>query len=145
MANAVNIVIADAAATPVNHTFTPLGKDDKGVLWFNDQSAANAVGYWRISVETKRPSAPKAGESAANRTYRVIVGLHEPVLESISNSTVSGILPAPVVAYIPRSFTEYVLPERTALLDRKHLFKMTYLLAQNTQIQNCVENLDILQ
>lgn len=144
MATPSPIVIADSATTPVNHTFVPNGKDANQVFWFVDRSQANAVGYWRISVQTIQPPAPKAGEVADTRVYRVKVQLHEPVLANITNSTVSGVQPSPQVAYIPRSFTEYVIPERTAQLDRDNLWKMTHLLAANSQIENLVKNLDTL-
>lgn len=137
---ASNIVLADALATPVNHTFVPMGPDSDGIFWFEDQSQANAVGYWRISYQLKRPKPGAAGQSA-NRTYRAVVGLHEPILETISNSTVSGIAPAPTVSYVPRSFTEYVMPERTSLANRKDLRKMTYNLQNEAQLINMVENL----
>lgn len=141
MATLVNIVLADALATPVNHTFVPLGPDDKGVQWLVDQSQSNAIGYWRISIQTTAPASPKPGESSNGRTYRVRVTLNEPVLETNGDSSSSGILPAPTVAYTPRSFVEYVLPERTSLQNRKDMFKMTWNLAANSQIQNAVENL----
>ncbi len=136
-----NIVLADAQATPVNHTFSPQGPDKNGVEYLTDYSQANAIGYWKISLETIQPSQPKAGQASTDRTYRVKVGLHEPVLETLSNSTVSGIVPAPTISYIPRSFVEYVLPERSSLQNRKDLWKMTHLLAANAQIQGFVENL----
>lgn len=136
-----NIVIADAQGTPVNHTFIPLGRDDKGVNWLVDQSQSNAVGYWRISIETAQPKPPSAGQSSSGRTYRVKVGLHEPVLETNGDSSASGIIPAPTVAYVPRSFIEFVLPERASLQNRKDLFKMTHILAENAQLQSAVENL----
>lgn len=136
-----NIVIADAQATPVNHTFKPQGLDDKGVLWAVDQSQANAIGYWQISLEMKRPAPARPGESSANRTFRLRVGLHEPVLETFGDSSASGILPAPTVAYVPRTFVEYVLPERATLQNRKDIWKMTHLLAANAQVQDMVESL----
>ncbi len=138
-----NIVLADAQATPVNHTFAPQGADANGVEYLTDYSQANAIGYWKISIQTIAPSQPKAGEASDSRTYRVKIGLHEPVLETLSNSTVSGILPAPTISYIPRSFVEYVLPERSSAQNRKDLWKMTHLLAANTQIQGFVENLTV--
>lgn len=141
MPSLANIVLADAQATPVNHTFKPIGLDDSGVLWAVDNSQSNAVGYWRISIEMKQPQAPKPGENSSNRVYRVRVGLHEPVLETPGDSSASGILPAPVVAYIPRAFSEYIMSERTTLQNRKDLFKMHGLLADNTQVQDMVENL----
>lgn len=141
MATLVNIVLADALATPVNHTFIPLGADEKGVQWLVDQSQSNAVGYWRISISTSAPLPPKAGESSQGRTFRIKVALHEPILETNGDSSASGILPAPTVAYIPRSFTEFVVPERATLQNRKDLWKMTQLLMANAQVQTAVESL----
>lgn len=131
MPQATNIVLADAQATPVNHTFIPVGRDANGVFWFEDQSQANSIGFWRISVETKRPGNPAAGVSSKDRTFRAKVGLHEPVLETLSNSTVSGIAPAPTVAYVPRSFHEFITPERSVALDKASMVKMAPLLLQN--------------
>lgn len=141
---AANIVIADAAGTPVNHTFAPNGKDANEVFWYVDRSQANAIGYWKISVEFKEPAPAQAGVSSKERAYRIRIGLHEPVLEVVSNSTVSGITPAPTVAYVPRAFTEFVMSERTTVLERQHLRKMNALLQANAQIVALVENLDRL-
>lgn len=137
---ASNIVLADALATPVSHTFVPIGPDRDGVFWFEDQSQASAIGFWRISYQLKRPKPGVAG-SSANRTARAIIGLHEPVLEVVSNNTVSGIAPAPVISYVPRSFTEYVMPERGSLQNRKDLRKMTWNLQNEPQLIALVENL----
>lgn len=142
---ASNIVLADAAGTPVNHTFVPVGRDKNGVNWFEDQSAANAIGFWKISAELVRPTAAQAGMSSANRTVRAKIGLHEPILETLSNSTVSGILPAPTVSYIPRSFTEFVMPERSSSLDRKNLRKMKMNLLAEAQMIALIENLINIQ
>lgn len=138
---AADIVLADAAGTPVNHTFKPSGIDTKGIYWWADRSQQNAIGYWKISLEFKEPLPGQAGQSAEGRSYRVRIGLHEPTLETVSNSTVSGIAPAPTIAYIPRSFTEYIMPERTTLLDRQHLRKMTQNLQAAANILDVVENL----
>jgi hypothetical protein len=139
-----SIVLADAAATPVNHTFIPMGYDSKDVFWFEDQSPPSAIGYWKISVELKRPPMAGAGQSSEGRVYRARIALHEPLLANITNSTVTGVLPAPQLAYTVRSFTEYVLPERSALLDRQNVSKMTPLLLQNSQIRAVVEQLQWL-
>lgn len=142
---ASNIVLADALATPVNHTFVPVGRDKNSVFWFEDQSAANSIGNWRISVEVTRPSVPTAQTNSQGRTYRYRVGLHEPILETVSNSTVSGIAPAPTVGYVLRSFVEYVMPERATLQDRKNLRKMMASLQSDTQILGAVEGLSFIQ
>lgn len=139
---ALDIVLADAQATPVNHTFVPVGLDKTGVFWFQDQSSANAVGYWRISVEQKQPSPATAGTTSGNgRSYRYRIGLHEPVLEVVGNSTVSGIAAAPTVAYVPRVFTEYIFPERCTTLDRKNMRKMNANLHLNAQMVTLIEEL----
>ncbi len=141
MALLSNIVLADAQATPVNHTFVPSGPDQQRVQWLVDRSAVNAIGYWKISIETIQPPTAAPGQSSSTRTYRVKVGLHEPVLETAGDSSASGILPAPTVAYIPRGFLEWVLPERGTLQNRKDIYKMLANLADNSQIQDAVENL----
>ncbi len=141
MTLAVNIVLADAQATPVNHTFIPLGPDSNGVFWFEDQSQSTPIGYWKISVDMKRPKVASVGESSAKRVVRIKVGLHQPVLENVTNSTVSGVAPAPTVSYVPRTFCEYILPERAALLDRQNARKMSANLLANAQIVGIVETL----
>lgn len=138
---ASNIVLADALGTPVNHTFVPLGPDKDGVFWFEDQSQAAPVGFWRISYQLKRPTAATAGQSSSQRTYRAVIGLHEPILETVSNNTVSGIAPAPTISYIPRCFTEYVMPERSSLQNRKDLRKMNANLQAEAQLIALVETL----
>lgn len=141
MALAVNIVLADAQGTPVNHTFIPLGPDKAGVFWFEDQSQASPIGYWRISMESKRPAPSQPGENSSKRTIKVRVGLHQPVMENVTNATVSGIAPAPTVSYVPRTFTEYLIPERASLLNRQDMRKMNYNLQNNAQVVAAVETL----
>lgn len=138
---AVNIVLADAQGTPVNHTYVPLGPDKDGVFWFEDQSQASPIGYWRISMQKKAPPVGQAGSSSANRTYRLVVGMHQPTLENSTNNTVSGIAPAPTLSYVPRCFVEVVAPERASLQNRKDLRKMTYNLLNEAQTVSLIENL----
>jgi hypothetical protein len=142
---ASNIVLADAAGTPVNHTFIPVGRDKNGVFWFEDQSAANAIGFWKISVELNKPPTPTAQMSSSQRTVRARIGLHEPILETVSNNTVSGIAPAPTVSYVPRSISDFIMPERSALLDRKNLRKMKMNLLADAQVIALIENLVYIQ
>lgn len=141
MAQAANIVLADAQATPVNHTFVPLGPDANGVWWFEDQSGASPIGYNRISLSLSRPMNGSAGESSTGRVARVKIGIHTPKLENVSNSTVSGVAPAPTLSYIPRVNVEFILPERSALQDRKDIRKYCQFLMENTAIINAVETL----
>lgn len=140
-----SIVLADAQATPVNHTFVPMGRDKDGVFWFEDQSATNAIGNWRISVEVKKPPVAAARQSSDGRNYHYKIGLHEPILETVSNSTVSGISPAPTVAYVSRAITDFSMPERSSLQNRKDLRKMKAALLANADITALIEGLTYVQ
>ncbi len=142
---ASNIVLADAQATPVNHTFVPIGRDKTGIFWFEDQSQTNSIGYWKISIELVKPAPATAKQSSDGRNIRVRLGLHEPILESVSNNTVSGIAPAPTVSYVPRAFTDYVLPERATLQNRKDLRKMMASLLADAQVVSVCETLAYIQ
>lgn len=135
-----NIVLADAQATPVNHTFVPVGQDTNGVWWFEDQSAPSPIGYNRISVHVIRPANAGAGANAGDRVSRVKIAIHTPKLEVIGNNAL-GITPAPTVAYVPRFNAEFILSDRTSLQDRKDLRKYADFLFANALITDCVENL----
>ena len=76
---------------------------------------------------------------------RVRIGLHEPIMETVSNNTVAGIAPAPTVSYVSRAFVEFVLPERSSLQNRKDLRKMTALLLNESQMTALVETFTYIQ
>lgn len=138
--SAINIVLADAQGTPVNHTFVPVGFIGD-TFWWEDQSAAAAIGNWKISMKIQRPSSAQQGQNSANRVYRVTRTLHEPILETLGSSTISGIPAAPTISYIPRDIKETVIPERATLQNRKDLRKMSYNLDNEAQYVDMVENL----
>lgn len=140
MSAVANIVLADALATPVNHTFLPLGPDAKGVWWFEDQSQSTPVGYWRVSLELVRAKPPAPGESAKDRLARIRVAFHQPTLETLSNNS-AGIIPAPQVAYIVRSATEFIVSERSTLQNRKDQRKIQMNLLNDPQVVAMVEQL----
>lgn len=135
MAQAANIVLADAQATPVNHTFIPLGPMDGYDMVLEDQSQAASVGYWRIGVRLVRPRAKVAGQ-----VMRAKIVLMEPVLEAIAPAA-SGLTQPPTVAYVPQAITEYVMSDRSSLAQRKDLRKMNADLQNNSQIIAMVETL----
>lgn len=141
MAAAANIVLSDAQATPVAHTFVPLGPDANGVWWFEDQSGASPIGYNRISLSITRPLNGAAGDDSAKRVARVKIGVHTPKLENTTNSTVSGVAPAPTISYVPRFNCEFLLPERAALQDRKDLRKFAHFVLADTAVVTAVESL----
>jgi len=143
MPQMTTVTLADAQATPVNHNFVPNGRDDKGTFWLIDRSQMSAIGFWKISIEFKEPAPATAGMGSKDRSYRIRIGMHEPVLESISNSSTTGIAPAPTIAYVPRAFSEFIIPERAAAIDRNNLRKMmANYLAANAQLTSIVQDLD---
>lgn len=112
-----NVVINDGAATPVAHTFTPLGKDEKGVYWFEQitPAPANPLGAKRIGYKQDRVYDNQrrlTGES------RVVATLSLPTLEVVGNSS-TGITPPPTLSYIEKARVEFVLPERSTTQERK--------------------------
>jgi hypothetical protein len=145
MATAVNIVIADALGTPVNHTFIPVGLDKDGLFWFEDQSQANSLGFWRISAQLVRPKASTNVGAKADRVFKTKVALHEPILEVPVTASYNGIAPAPQISYVPRAYMEFIIPERSALIDRQNMAKMAPLLLQNAQIKAMIETFTYLQ
>lgn len=141
---ASNIVLADAQGTPVNHTFIPMGKDPNGVYWFEDQSASSPIGYWKLSIEVKKPlpGAPGA-KSGSDRVVRVNYALHEPALETLGTSD-NGLTPPPTISYITRCTGTYIIPERSTLQNRKDIRKMISGLNDSAIMVSVVEQLQAI-
>lgn len=138
---ASNIVLADAQATPVNHTFIPMGKDQNGVYWFEDQSQSNPLGYWRLAITVTRPLPGAAGaKSSIDRVSRVKVATHIPELETTGTAD-SGLPALPTIAFIERASTEYILPERGGKLPRQNIRKIHNGALAHALVQACVEDL----
>jgi hypothetical protein len=140
MSAVTSIVLNDAQATPVAHTFLPLGPDTNGVWWFEDQTGTASIGYNRISLQLVRPGPPAAGANSGDRINRVKVGIHTPKLETVSNNS-AGLTPPPTLAYIARVNLEFILPERASLQDRKDIRKYIDFLCAETQLTAMVETL----
>jgi hypothetical protein len=137
-----NIVLDDAQATPVSHTFNPLGFDSNGVMWWEDRSLPTPDGYWRISAQLVRTPPPTNGVMAsANRVNRVKVGLHKPILEVVGINS-AGYQTAPTVAYVDRSLEEFIFSSRDTLQDRKDLRKMKANLLANAGFITFIEQLE---
>lgn len=134
MAAFANMVIADALGTPVNHTFIPVAAKE-GLFEWQDQSAASnplgvPVGFNRILTSGAMSKNTNAGKGAFALDFRYIM----PTLETVSNSTQSGILPAATWAYDCAMFIKFVVSARSTLQNRKDLYKMGPLAFQNAQI-----------
>lgn len=140
MAAVTSIALLDAQATPVSHTFIPLGPDKNGVWWWEDQSGASEIGYNRLSASITKPGNPSNGMTSADRVTRVKLTIHTPKLETTATND-AGLIPPPTIAYIPRMNVEYLLPQRGVLQDRKDIRKYSYLLLQHQVVIDMVESL----
>ncbi len=134
-----NIVINDGAATPVAHTFTPLGKDDKGVYWFEQTTPApaNPLGAKRIGYKQDRVL---DGQKRLTGESRVVMSLSVPTLEVLGNSS-TGITPPPTLAYVEKARLEFVLSERSTTQERKDTRYLVYNLLMNGIAGSAIDNL----
>lgn len=115
MAAVANIVIADGATpTPVNHTFVPVEATGTRVTWEEQTVAATLEGRRRITAVLQRAGSGKT-ES------KVKISIYDPILANITNSTVTGVEPAPTVAYVPRMHAEFYVPTRVTASDTNNL------------------------
>lgn len=132
MSALASMTIADGTAVPVNRTFAPVNIDAAGVAKWADRSGGIALGFPVITELVRTPTKD-------SRSYKVSAKVILPVLELTSPSTASGIQPAPTLAYNLLATIELVLPERSSLLERKHInaFVKNYL--ANVNWTNAVE------
>jgi hypothetical protein len=139
MSARANIVINDGQATPVSHTFNPNSGDGNvagvSIIEYEDRSGGISVGFPRISVQTRR-------SSKSSRNQKVTFKVATPVLETVSNSTVSGIAPAPTVAYANLFVGEFILPERSSLDSRKDLLAFVKNLFANAVVTSAITDLE---
>jgi hypothetical protein len=99
-------------------TFDPRGflRDQPGVAkWVLQPAGVPLAGAHVITLSVREPT-------KSSRLYKVTAKLDLKTLETISNSTVSGILPAPTPAYSHQAILEFLLPERGTAAERLALF-----------------------
>lgn len=130
------IVLADAAGSPVNHTFNPLGlttNDAKGAgsepHWFWRASdfgyyvdgtiPANLppVGYPTIELMVRRPK-------GQNRNYKISYWFAMPALDPVSGVSASGYQPPDRAANVMMFKAEATVNERVVPALRYHFHKM---------------------
>lgn len=146
MSIGANIIVADATTpTPVNHTYVWNGQDPNGISSWEDRSGGVPIGYWNIRLSLIRPkkrAVSARGQPSATGVYRCRIVIEQPVMENVTNSTVSGISPAPTISYKPMFDGTFVLPERSSLITRQHLAKMVPLILQSALVKGAIEDLD---
>lgn len=134
-----NIVINDAEATPVAHTFEP-AKTTADYAFWEDRDVGIYIGNKKLTLQLTRPS---GNGNVGNRNLRLMVKLDIPRMEVLSNSTVSGIAPAPTVAYRSTAEIMFTLPERSTAQERKNLRSMLAQALGNSQIADAIDKLSV--
>jgi hypothetical protein len=141
MGAATTFTVNDGAATPVAHTFSPMGKDEKGVLWFEQTvpTPANVLGSKRFGYKQTRSWNPGAREALS----KVVISLALPTLETPGTGD-NGYLAPPKIAYKVSARVEYDLPERSVSQERKDLRVLLNNSIASTQFVNAIENLNVV-
>jgi hypothetical protein len=139
MAARANVVINDGQAAPVAHTFSPNSGDGNvpgvSTIMFEDRSGGVQVGYPVITFSTRKPT-----KTMPNN--KIVVTVRVPVLENVTNSTTSGIAPAPTVAYDVISKNEFILPSRSSVAVRKDLLAYVKNLYSNAVFTAAIQDLE---
>jgi len=127
------MTINDGQATPVAHTFYPVGIDANGVATLVDRFTGIAVGYPSITMALKY--------NRNSRVYRATTRVMVPTLEVIGNSS-TGVTPPATKAYDCSAHTEYTIPERASLVERKNIRAYNANLQAHLTVQTLVESLE---
>lgn len=117
MPQASPIIINDGAATPVAHTFTPMGKDKKGVLWYIQTNPVplNRLGAKRIGYKADMdPTLSNQLRAITKTQYSVLY----PILEVLGTSA-SGLTPPATVAYTDVARSSFERPDRALTQEAK--------------------------
>lgn len=139
MANIANIVLNDAQATPVAHTFAPASVE-AGRAVLEDRASGVYIGYNKLTLTLSRPTGqPKS----ATRNLVLGVKMETPKMETVSSSTVAGIAPAPTVSYRPFAELKVTVPERSVLQDRKDLQKFMREVLANPFVTDMFEKFEL--
>lgn len=142
MSQVVNIVINDGAGSPVAHTFSPIGKDDKGVLWLEQTTPApaNPLGAKRIGYKQNRVMDPKGQLTGKSKA---VLTLQYPILETLGTND-NGLLPPPTVSYVDDVRIEFTLPERSLKQERKDTRVLAANLLANAQVVAAIDDLNVM-
>lgn len=138
MAQIANIVLNDAQATPVAHTFAPALTPQGEAVW-EDRSSGFYIGYNKLTMKVQRPGPGATG----TRNLKLMLKVETPKLENTTNSTISGIAPAPTVSYRPVAELVVTMPERSSLQDRKDLQKYLLQLMSNSFVTDMFEKYEV--
>lgn len=139
MAARGNIVINDGQATPVAHTFNPNSGDGNvpgaSVIEYEDRSGGISVGFPVITVTSRKAT-------KQSKQHKLTFHTRWPVLETLSGSTLAGITASPTKAFDLTARTEFVLPERAVVAQRKDLLAIQKNLLAHSVVTQAVQDLE---
>lgn len=119
MPAAAPITLGDGASTPVVHTFSPIGKDAKGVITYEQTVPTVSTPLEAKKLSYRQVRGTMAG-SKVNGQGKFVLTVVLPRAEAVSNAA-SGFTPPPSLAYELKARIELDLPERSTMQERKDL------------------------
>lgn len=130
MSAIANIVLPDAQATPVNHTFVPMSVKGDTATWAN-QAASLPIGFETIEATLQDPS-------GKDSVYRLGTKFRMPVLKTTTDTGGNSVT---TVDYWLEFTGQIKIPARSTLQNRKDFRKLLYGLFADGQFIDQVENL----
>lgn len=128
------IVIKDGAATPVDHTFSPVSTQNGAARFENQGSSTTLVGREAISVVTKRPSTQKGAQRSTAMTS---VQLTVPVMVDGSGSQGES---ESILQHTLRATAEIVVDPRATAQQRKDIRVLLANALLNASIGQAADN-----
>lgn len=125
MAIPATIVLADAEATPVNHTFTPV-QDGPVAKFVNSTGATLLSGQETLAVEVHRPKTDAAQGEARVVTWDPVEGNVDGQMKVLRGLSAT---------------TTFKFPPGTTIQERKNLRKMHANALANADILSAIENM----
>jgi hypothetical protein len=132
MSAIANIVVPDAAGTPVNHTFLPETIDKNNVARWNEKTSTLPVGYWSLAQSMRKPV-------ATNGVYRYTLDLAIPTTKTYTDPGGNSVT---VVDYVNRAQVTFLLSDRSVLQSRKDIRKLLTGILADTIAVDQIENLN---
>lgn len=107
--------LTTSATVGVDTTLSPEGFIQPGVTRWVDRTGGIPVAYPSLTMSVRPPT-------KASRIYKVTVKFLQPTLETVTGAAPTGFDPAPAKAYDCTCVMEFLIPERSTLIERQALF-----------------------
>lgn len=132
MSAIANIVVPDAAGTPVDHTFLPEAIDKNNVARWNEKTSTLPVGYWTLAQSLRKPV-------ATNGVYRYTLDLAIPTTKTYTDPGGNSVT---VIDYVNRAQVTMLSSDRSVLQSRKDIRKLLVGILNDPIAVDQIENLN---